>query len=202
MARPGHRPLLLIAAIFSLAGACVLTQPEPTPEEFANEVGTSVALTLTALPTEIIPTDTPAPTATEFVPPTETPTLPPTVPPTVTATARPEYACSIIDQRPFDDSTFERNGDFDVKWTLVNTGTQRWESGTYMEYLSGPRMTEVSRRELPRLRPREEYEVILDAAAPDELDRQVMVWAVYGPDEDDDGEYVLCYPYIRIIVER
>jgi hypothetical protein len=63
-------------------------------------------------------------------------------------------------------------------------------------------MTEETRVDLPRLKPGEEYEVILDAKAPDELDRQIMVWAVHGPGTDDDTTYWMCYPYVRIIVER
>jgi hypothetical protein len=124
--------------------------------------------------------------------------LPPTLPPTNTPAAKPDYACEVTDQWPLDDIVFQRNEPFDLMWTLVNTGTQRWEEGTFLEYQNGPEMTEVKRIELPRLRPGEEYDVIMDAVAPDDLDRQVMVWTVYGPGGEDE----LCNPYVRIIVER
>jgi hypothetical protein len=129
-------------------------------------------------------------------------TVPPTLPPATTPIIEPDYACDIIEQRPRDDTVFRRKEDFDVRWTIVNTGTHRWEEGTYLEYQSGPEMTEETRVDLPRLRPGEEYEVILDAAAPDELDRQIMVWAVQGPGAVKDSFYWMCYPYVRIIVER
>jgi hypothetical protein len=201
MARPTHHPWLLIAAIISLSATCVLTQPAPEPEQFTDQVATSVALTLTAQPT-ISSTDTPLPTATEPPTPTETATALPTIPPTSTPVTKPDYACDIINQRPRDDTIFERNEDFDVKWTIVNTGTHTWEEETYLEYQSGPKMTEIRKVLLPRLRPGEEHEVILDAVAPDELDRQIMVWAVYGPGAIGHTTYWMCYPYVRIIVER
>jgi hypothetical protein len=61
-------------------------------------------------------------------------------------------------------------------------------------------MTDLKRIDLPRLKPGEKYEVVLDAKAPEELDRQVMVWAVIGPDADGKNYQWMCYPYVRIVV--
>jgi len=199
MVRRKHHPILPLAALFSLTLACTLTQTPSGAGPFDDQVQTSVVMTLTARPTNP-PANTPVPTLTVFVPPAPTATLPSTLTPTTAPTPRPDYACDVTDQWPLDDVVFKRGEPFDLKWTLVNTGTQRWENGTYLEYLRGPEMTDVFSLELPRLRPGEEYDVILDAIAPDELDRQVMVWAVYVPLQDAD--YVMCYPYVRMIVER
>jgi hypothetical protein len=199
MVHSSRHPLLLIAALLILSAACGLIQPQPS-DPFADQVATTVAQTLTAMPAIIASTNSVQPAPTESIRPTVTSTLPPTLPPTNTPAAKPDYACDITDQWPLDDIVFQRNEAFDLKWTLANTGTQRWEEGTFLQYQNGPEMTEVLRIELPRLRPGEEYDVIMEAVAPDELDRQVMVWTVYGPGGDDD--YVLCNPYVRIIVER
>ena len=196
--------LFPIFAVVFLITACVPAQPEPNSEQVANQVATSVVLTVTALSANI-----PAPTNTPLPIPTETIALTPTIVfPTVISvgspipTVKPNYACDIIDQRPFDDTKFHRNEDFDVKWTIVNTGTLRWESGTYLEYQDGPQMAQTDKVELPRLRPGEHYDIIFDATAPSELDMQIMVWAIVGPGTVKDSMYWMCYPYIRILVEK
>jgi hypothetical protein len=214
--------LLLVAALLSLSFACGLLQPVPDTGPFPDQVATSVAQTLTALPTSssLPPTSTPLPTATETAiptatsPPTSTPaptaTLTPTLTPLPTPTASPtidlaerhEYACEFIIQWPLVDIVFQRNEPFDLRWTLINTGTEQWEGGTYMEYQNGPRMTEIRYVELPRLQPGETEDVILNAVAPEDPGRQVMVWAVFGPGTTVDSTYIMCYPYIRFIVER
>jgi hypothetical protein len=124
-----------------------------------------------------------------------------TVPPTATPIPKPAYACDIISQRPLDDTIFHPNESFDIKWTIINTGAEKWEDGTYLEYQSGPEMTDVTEVELPDLSPGRRHEVVLDAVAPAESERQIMIWAVLGPGPDKDTVYWMCYPYVRIIVE-
>ena len=190
--------LLIIFAIFAIS-ACRPNEPKSDSTEMDNRVATSVALTLTAYqanqPTS---TSTPLPTATE--PATPTPTV--IIPTVVIPTTKPEYACDIINQSPYDDQKFHMDEDFDIKWTIVNTGTQRWEAGTYLEYQTGPKMTSVMKVELPTLKPGGQYDVILDAKAPSERDRQIMVWQVTGPGTIKNSKYWMCYPYVRIIVGK
>jgi hypothetical protein len=195
---------LLILVIVLLLNACAPAQPTPSSEQVADMVQTFVAQTVTAY-AENLPTSTNTPLPT----PTETVTLTPTAVPLITLppaspipTARPAYACDIINQRPYDDTVFRRNEPFDVEWTIVNTGTETWQAETYLEYQSGPRMTDTKKIALPKLKPAEQQEIILDAVAPSDLDMQVMVWVVRGPGKVKDSMYWMCYPYVRIIVDR
>jgi hypothetical protein len=192
-----------LAMVF-LLNACSFLQPAPSPEQVANQVATSVMQTMTAISANIpTPTNTPLPTPTETFAPTPIIVFPTAISAgSPIPTAKPDYACDIIDQRPFDDTKFHRNEDFDVKWTIVNTGGLRWENGTYLEYQNGPQMTPTDKVELPRLKPGEHYDIIFDATAPSELDTQIMVWAIVGPGTVKNSMYWMCYPYIRIIVEK
>ena len=199
-----------MAVIFILA-ACVSAQPQPPTqdaEEVANQVATSVALTVAAqnAQTEAArPTDTPPPTPTEVFTPTlvvDLPTATPfvVVPPTVVSgggggvtTIKKEYACDIIRRRPFDNTYFKPGDTFDIKWTIVNTGTKNIRAGTDLKFSIGTQMTGVTRVELPEMEPGDQYEVIFDATAPTKEGHHVMTWVVEGP---------LCYPYASIIVEK
>ncbi|CAG0954445.1 hypothetical protein ANAEL_00253 [Anaerolineales bacterium] len=194
---------LLVAATFLII-ACGLGQPENNPEEVTNLVVTSVAETLTAIPTSTpAPTDTPSPTPTEVVPTIQFTAMPTFVLPTNTpmGNAKTDYVCNVTDQKPFDDTEFRPGDSFDIKWTIVNTGAKKWEDKTYLEYQDGPEMTDKTQIELPNLKPGGKYDVILDATAPSEAGMQVMVWAVVGPGTIKDSVYWMCYPYIRIIVK-
>jgi hypothetical protein len=196
-------PAFVIAITFLII-ACGLGQPRGNSEEVTNLVMTSVALTVTAFPTSApVLTSTPLPTPTKIIPTIQFTSIPTFVLPTITPTetAKSNYVCDIINQKPFDDTSFRPGDSFDIKWTIVNIGTQRWEDKTYLEYQDGAQMTEKSQIELPRLKPREKYDVVLDATAPSESGMQVMVWAVIGPGTVKDSLYWMCYPYVRIIVK-
>ena len=204
MNRSAKRISSFVIAITFLIIACGLGQPESNPEQFTNLVMTSVAQTVTALPTSTpAPTDTPLPTPTEIIPTIQITTIPTFVFPTSTPvdTARTDYVCDIIDQKPFDDTSFRPGDSFDIKWTVVNTGTKKWEDGTYIEYQSGPEMTDKTQIDLPKLKPGAQHDVVLDAVAPSEAGTQIMVWAVIGPGTIKDSTYWMCYPYVRIIVK-
>lgn len=161
--------------------------------EAQNQIGTFVALT-----TEAQATATFTPT------PITIPTLTPLV--ILTSTSRPssggsggsvspgtyEYSCDIYNRRPRDNSEFLHGQDFDIKWTIENTGTKSWEAGMDVKYFSGPQMTSVTLVEIPVvMKPNDTYTIVLDATAPQELGFQVMTWTVQGQ---------LCYPYVAIMV--
>ncbi|MEO5886493.1 MAG: hypothetical protein ABIQ77_02425, partial [Anaerolineales bacterium] len=131
-----------LAVIFILA-ACVPAQPQlPTQDsgQITNQIATSVALTVAAQNTQTEaarPTDTPPPAPTEVI--IITPTLVDiatataivVVPPTVASgggggggTIKKDYACDIIRRRPFDLTFFRPGDEFDIRWTIVNTGTK------------------------------------------------------------------------------
>ena len=211
MIRSQKRILLTITAVIFLFAACTPAPPTPTqePVDTSDQVATAVALTVAAQNTqtaEAIPpaTNTPLPTQTEAFPPSPTAILPTATPltlPTATRAAgtarptatKPEYACSAISRRPFDNTVFRPNAEFDIVWTIVNTGTKTMAAGLDLKYLSGPKMTTTSRVELPELKPGEQYTIDFDAIAPSKQGLHVMTYLV-------DGQ--LCYPYVAIIVER
>ena len=214
MMQPTKRILLSMIAVLLLLAACAPAQPTSAPtqdtEDIENQVATSVALTVAAQNTqtaEAIPpaTNTPLPTQTAAVVSSPTALLSTATPLTLptatraagggsgTALPKPEYACSVISRRPFDNTVFRPNAEFDIVWTIVNTGTKTMAAGLDLKYLSGPKMTTTSRVELPELKPGEQYTIDFDAIAPSKQGFHVMTYLV-------DGQ--LCYPYVAIIVEK
>jgi hypothetical protein len=212
MTRSTKRNLLSLMTLTFLLAACAPAQPTLTQEavNIDDEVATAVALTVAAQNTqtaEAIPlaTNTPLSTQTAAVPPSPTAVLPtPTLVASPTATrvtgggsgataTRPEYACGAVNRRPFDNTVFRPNAEFDIVWTIVNTGTKTMAAGLDLKYLSGPKLTTTDRVELPQLKPGEQYSVDFDAVAPSKQGFYVMTYLV-------DGQ--LCYPYVAIIVER
>jgi hypothetical protein len=113
-------------------------------------------------------TNTTLPTQTEAVVPSPTPILP-----TATNTA------VVLE--------------FDIKWTIVNTGTKTMRAGLDVKYNSGTKLTSTTFVELPELEPGEEATVDFDAVAPEKEGTYIMTFLVEGG---------LCYPYTAIIVEK
>jgi hypothetical protein len=208
--------LLVTGAV--LVGACA-PAPVPTqdPAEVQGQIEESVALTVAAQQAEdeqqaqTEPTNTPLPTQTEAGPPTPTSALASAtpfvvVPPTLTpgsssgggggggAPPTPlEYDCTSRDRRPFDNTYFKPNKEFDISWTIINTGTKPWPAGFDVKYFSGPKISTSTFVELPAMDPGDSFEIILDGVAPQKEGFHVMTWMVQGQ---------LCYPYVAIIVEK
>jgi hypothetical protein len=206
------RVLFSVMVVISLLTACAPAAPAATqdPALVQQLVEQSVALTVAAQTVQtleaqaLIPaaTNTPLPTQTEAAPalPTATPFV--IVPPTNTAVVvsnsgggfpvvKPDYDCTVTVQKPLDNAVFKPNKDFDINWTIVNTGTKNIRAGTDLKYYSGPEMTAVTMIELPLLKPGEQYKVLLDAKSPKKEGLQVMTWMVEGQ---------LCFPHIAIEV--
>lgn len=211
------RVLFPILAIVVLLTACAPT-PAATqdPALVQQLIEQSVALTVAAQNAQtseaqslvVIPTNTPLPTQTEAAPPAPTLELPTAtpfviVPPTnpvvsgggggTVPTAKPNYACDIIRRRPYDNTIYRPNEDFDIKWTIVNTGVRSLRAGLDVSYYSGTQMTTTTFVEMPELKPGGQYEFILDAKAPSKAGFYAMTWSVEGN---------LCYPYVAIYVEK
>ncbi len=191
-------------AVIILLTACAPAPSTPDPTQVANQIAASVVLTVAAQNAQTAaakPTDTPPPTPTAILPPTldiPTATAFVIVPPTVASggggtTTKREYACDIIRRRPFDNTYFRPNDTFDIRWTIVNTGTKTIRAGTDVKYSAGPQMTGVKLVELPELKPGDQYQIDFDAVAPAQEGTHVMTWVVEGG---------LCYPYVVIIVEK
>ena len=207
------RVLFSITAVIFLITACApAAAATQDPALVQQVIEQSVALTVAAQNAQtleaqalIVPSNTPLPTQTEAAAPTPLiPTATPfvIVPPTLApvtggggggTTTKAEFACDVIHQRPFDDTTFKPGDTFDVKWTILNTGTKTWRKGLDLKYLSGPKMTATANIELPEMKPGDQFNIVLDATAPTDKGTKVMVWVLEGQ---------ICYPYVRIIVDN
>jgi hypothetical protein len=202
-----------LATMFVIA-ACAPAAPTQSPEDIANQVATSVALTVAAQNAQTqaaqsaVPpaTNTTLPTQTEAVVASPTPILPTAtntavVLPTSSGgggggggvTVKPEYACNPFPRLPRDNTIFRPNDEFDIKWTIVNTGTKTLRAGLDVKYNSGTKLTSTTFVELPELEPGEEAVVDFDAVAPEKEGTYVMTFLVEGG---------LCYPYTAIVVEK
>jgi hypothetical protein len=210
--------LLGITALIVLLSACQPTAPTQNAIDIENQVATSVALTVAAQnaltqsavsPTPAV-TNTTLPTQTEVGVPSPTPLATSTALPTATAvvvatsvsgggggggttTQDDGYSCDSIRRRPLDNTVFRPGDPFDIKWTIVNTGTKTMVAGLDLKFNSGTQMTSRTRVELPELEPDEQFAVDFDAVAPEKEGTYIMAFMVEGG---------LCYPYVAIIVEK
>ena len=178
-----------------------------------NQVGTFVAQTVQAQQPAATTTDTPAPAATAGPLPTLTPVVP--VIPTFTTAPissgggggggvqKLAYSCDQVDWRPLDGTQFYPGEHFNVKWTLLNTGTQQWCEGN--SCAGGPDLTYTSGTnflapltgpiEVPSLKPGGTYTVgPLSGTAPNKPGTYVMYWKL------EDMQNDTC-AYISIVVK-
>lgn len=217
MDQPMKRVLFLVMAAVLLLAACApAASPAPTQDQqlIQQQIQEAVAMTVAAQNAQateqqalIVPSNTPLPTQTEVGVSTPTPVIPTAtpfviVPPTTapsggggggSTAVKADYACDVIHQRPYDNTYFKPNDTFDVKWTIVNTGTKSWRAGLDLKYYSGPQMTSITRVELPAMDPGDQYDIVLDATAPSKQGFHVMTWVLEGQ---------ICYPYVAINVEK
>lgn len=207
MLSPTFRLFISNLIVLLALGACAPANAQPSgpsAEEIKAQIGTSVALTVTALaqtqaaantptlentPTPTItftpfPTLTPFPTSTQFTGGGGggTPTL-------------ASYACSVLNKTPADNTVFKPNKDFDVKFWLMNIGTKKWNQGADLLFDSGANMlTANTRYELPQVNPGKMVgPFVFDAKTPKKAGTYTMTFKVQGG---------LCYPYIQIIVKK
>ena len=210
MSSSKNKFLPAIVAVILLLSACQPAQPTQNVIDIENEVATSVALTVAAQNAQTAAAVSPTPVATNTTLPTQTPAGvvdTPTVLPTATAVVIPPtavsgggaaptknpYSCDTIRRRPLDNTSFRPGDRFDIKWTIVNTGTRTMVAGLDLKFNSGTQMTNRTRVELPELEPKEQFAVDFDAVAPEKEGTYIMTFLVEGG---------LCYPYVAIIVEK
>jgi hypothetical protein len=208
--------LLGAMAAIMLLSACQPAPPTQNASDVENQVATIVALTVAAQNAQTQAAVSPTPEATNTTLPTQTevgvpsPTLlaTSTALPTATVivlptsssggggggtTTKPQYACDTVRRRPFDNTSYRPGDTFDIRWTIVNTGTKTMVAGLDLKYNSGTQMTNRTRVELPELKPGAEFAVDFDAVAPNKEGTYIMTFLVEGG---------LCYPYVAIIVEK
>lgn len=210
---PSMKKILFAAvALIFLLSACVPSQPTQNPTDIANQVATMVALTVAAQNAQTQAAQSPTPQVTNTMLPTQTPEgIPsPTFIPTVTpvllptssgggggggggSTTKPKYSCNPFPRKPVDGTILKPNDEFDIKWTIVNTGTKTMVKGLDVKYNSGTKLTSTRFAELPELEPGEQAVIDFDAKAPAKEGTYTMVFIVEGG---------LCYPYTTIVVEK
>jgi hypothetical protein len=215
--------LALTVLVITLLVACAPGEPAPSPEEIEaaietavamtveaeGEIATSVAMTVAARESEAAAA-MPLPTATQTPTPEPLPTLTPVVATATPFTVAPssggggggggsgtaKYSCDPdLGKRPFDNSEFRPNDTFDIKFTIMNTGTATWPAGYDLVYHSGPFMAPAFPAfiELPEMKPGDKFSVgPYDAFAPAEEGFHVMTFKLQGG---------FCYPYVAIIVK-
>ncbi len=211
-----HKTWIVLIAFALLAAACL---PGQNSEQVQAQIETAVAETVAAqkqieeFVAQTVAAQNALATPTETPPPlaTITPFNFPTLTPFVTFTPVPinpssgggggggsyvaDFSCDIIHQRPFDaEAIYSPGDDFDIKWTILNTGTKTWPAGYDVKYYSGPNFTTsgVTVVELPEMKPKAQYQIAFDAVAPMEKGHYVMTWVVEGQ---------LCWPYTALDVQ-
>lgn len=209
--------IVLIAAF--LLSACVPTGADSATineTQAAQLIETAVAQALNIQATqnaEAVPqaTTTSAPTNTA-ISAVATVTLVPTITPLVlapTATLVPSsgggggttvktYALACdpdIGKRPYDLTPYSSGDTFDIKFTILNTGTETWPYAYDLSFNGGVDLTNggFTTVQIPILAPGESYTVgPYDAWAPNESGRQVMQFKLQGG---------FCFPYVAITVK-
>jgi len=171
-------------ALITLLSACLPAQPTPSASDVANQVATAVALTVAAQSAQTQAAQSPTPVVTNTMLPTQTEVAPldtptPIVLPTATpvssggggggggTTVKPDYACNPFPRKPRDNTIFKPNDEFDISWTIVNTGKKTMQAGIDVRYNSGTKLTNSTFAELPELKPGDQYVVDFDAQAPE-----------------------------------
>lgn len=220
MAYHTKRILFIALGIIFLLSACLPQAPAPAPTanatDIANQVAQSVALTISAAQAQTeaaqpVATNTTLPTQTSDVPASPTPLIP-----TATALVLPTptrvvssggggggvyvtpspFDCTLTNNEPRDLTYFKKGKEFDIKWTIVNTGTKTIPANLDIKYYSGTVLMKdptYTVREFGKdLKPGESITIIIDAIAPAKKGKHVMTWVVEGK---------LCYPYTAIMVE-
>ncbi|MEW5827354.1 MAG: NBR1-Ig-like domain-containing protein [Chloroflexota bacterium] len=199
---PSLLAFVLIAIL--LAGCAPAAQPTTDPSQVRDMVSTSVAQTLAAGQTAQAAqaSNTPLPTNTTEPTPTPLPTNTPAIPTLVvvpTATNTPfvpagggpaptpsPYQCQWVKQKPADWTVFKPGVDFDMVWTVKNTGTKNWEpTDIDLMYLRGQKMqTFFDLIDLPALvKPGQTIDLLVDMIAPKQPGHYSATWTLKGAHE-------------------
>ena len=182
--------LALATALFitlTVAAQNALTQSAPTlaPQVTNTTLPTQTEVGAVPTPTLVLPTPTSVVIATA--------TLVSTGSGGGGSTSKPDYACNPFPREPRDNTVFHPNDRFDIKWTIVNTGTKTMAKGLDLKYDDGPQLTGTTVVELPELEPGDQYVVNMDGVAPSKPGTYIMTFSVEGS---------LCFPYTAIKVEK
>lgn len=208
-----QKKMIFLALGFVLLAGCL---PGQNPQDVSSQVNTAVAQTMEAnnrvaqSVDQTLTAQVPFFTATLAFTPTEEPTFEPiiiitdTPPPSPTFTNSPppprvvestpqSYSCFVTTLTPDAYEEIKAGQNFEIRWSIKNTGIKAWDAGIDLKYAGGVQMTTATRAEIPKsLAPGESYKISLNAKAPNHKGTQQMTWIVEGQ---------LCYANVVITVK-
>ena len=219
-------PVLMALAI--VVGACVPKQATTTqsPQEAAAQVGTSVAMTLSAqgqIATFVAQTVAVQNTGTAAVKPlvTQTPLpVPTSIFPTVTpfvisgggggggggggsnpASTKEQYSCSEVSTVPGDGTPFKPGKEINIRWVVKNDGTKTWQPDWSFSFFKGTNFSTTGSYMLGKQVKRNETIALdLDAIVPHgdaRYDTPQILWMQWAITGDGSR---FCRPYVAIKV--
>lgn len=227
--------VFFLAALAILMSACTATPATPDEQQAQNAIATAVEMTVIARSTEMaasLPQPSPIP-PTVIVLPTNTPLPLPTLLATNTPFTLPpsgsgssgssggssgssgsssgsstddKYDCEVVYQKPWDGQFIYKPGDeFDVVWTVKNTGSKTWEAtwmfSYFSDYGSGKRLSPTANFPIGQeVKPGKTLDLLIEIIAPNiqGLNKEQFTeqWTIIG-----DG-VKFCRPYISIFVQK
>ena len=147
----------------------------------------------------LLPSSTPLPSPTGFTLPTFTPSSTPTMTPTETpvATVTPTPGVDqarFVSQNPKDGTALSPGADFDMIWTIENTGTNKWSDDYYYKYSSGWDGHKRDKYNLSEsVSEGEEIDLVVDMVAPKNSGTYTLEWKLYN--DDDEAIYRLYFTF-------
>ena len=216
-----NKTKLKLLALFFL-GLILLSSCKPAPQEetaSVSEIETMVVVNVLASQTAIyeqsqtqnaalIQSETPTLTLTASPTFTQEPTLTLTpmftstpqftatnIPPS--ATIQKAYSCVLIRQSPLNKTYLSPGEDFDMRWTVQNTGTETWEPEDVSWYLlNGYALHKYqdSYNLTESVKPLELTDILVDMTAPTDTGNYTAIWALQADDLD------FCWFSIEILI--
>jgi hypothetical protein len=183
-----NSPPLPIETVIARTAAAAHTQT-------ANAIPATETMTLTFTPTKT-PTISPTPTETIIIK-LPTMTFTPIKPTDTPGPVSVGPGCELVTQDPYNNEVIAAKLNFDVSWTLRNTGAEKWAKGDYdFEYISGPRIFKDRRFDLPSdVETGEEVTFTASLKAPEEPGKYSLNWGLTS------GKSSICNVNITFFVE-
>ena len=193
--------LLVLIVALSLSACGPKNDPKAAEIQLTNVAETvAVQFTKTAIAR---PSDTPIPTATEYIMPTMTPTAMPTMaiptasisttPATtaVTTATLPQTPAGGVDagvwarSNPADGTDIKAGSQFKVTVTLMNTGTTTWNTNYYIQMTGGDQLgLKLTKYQMPyEVPPKMSVQFTFDFTAPNAAGTVKNNWNIINPND-------------------
>lgn len=118
--------------------------------------------------------------------------------PGLSVAAKKEYACSVVSQSPKDWAKMKPRQDFDMRWTVLNTGSKTWTTnGTDYKYIRGAQLhTKGNAFDMPKnVAADGKIALYVDMMAPKNKGTYVSYWGLAN------GSSHFCQFYLIITVK-